>query len=502
MSDRLLKNLCSAAGQTVVQTAVLVLLYRYLLHTIGIEKLGVWSVVLATTSASRVSELGLSGSVTKFVAKYRAQKLDRVAEEVLQTAAISLSLALGAVLFISYPALAWALKHILPPASLADAELILPFAMVSLWLTSMAGVWMGGLDGCLRSDLRAAVTIIGSFSFLLLSLVTVKRYGLTGLALAQVAQGAILVCLGWIALRRAMHSLPLLPTCWKGRLFKEMVGYGANLQVNSVVTLLFEPTTKVLLVRFGDLATVGYFEMAQRVVAKVRALAVESNQVIVPVFAELHEKDYGKTRALYLRNLEYMAFVVTPVFAALAALAPAISEAWIGRYEVSFVAIVILISLAWFVNTLTAPAYFAYLGGGKLGWITISHLVMGAVNAIGGIALGKLFGWQGVTAAFCIALALGSVVTTWAYHRENRIVEASIFAAHNLAFGITCFGGAALLLVTYSAALAIDASKWLRIGSSAAAALILISAAIWIHPLRQRIVPEVMARLRRKLATK
>jgi len=361
---------------------------------------------------------------------------------------------------------------------------------------------MGGLDGCLRSDLRAAVVIFGSFSFLALSLVTVEQYGLTGLAVAQVAQGSILVCLGWIAVRRAMPSLPLFPVRWKGRLFKEMVGYGANFQINSLVMLLFEPTTKLLLARFADLGTVGYFEMAQRVVAKVRALAVESNQVIVPVFANVHERDYGKTRDLYLRNLEYLAFLVTPIFAALAALAPAISEAWIGSYQVNFIAILIVISLAWFVNALTVPAYFAYLGTGKLRWITIPHVVMGAVNIVAGIALGNLFGWQGVIAAFCLALTVGSVITTWAYHRENRIVASTIFATRSLAFGLACFGGAAGLLVAYSAALAIDTSKWLRIGSSAAAALMLISAAIWIHPLRQRIFPEIGARLRRKLAAK
>jgi hypothetical protein len=57
----------SAAGQTLVQTAVLFLVYRYLIGELGIERLGVWGIVLATTSVARVSELGLSGSVTKLV---------------------------------------------------------------------------------------------------------------------------------------------------------------------------------------------------------------------------------------------------------------------------------------------------------------------------------------------------------------------------------------------------------------------------------------------------
>ena len=46
----LLKNVFSAAGQTVVQTVVLFLLYRYLIDRLGIERLGIWGVVLAMLS--------------------------------------------------------------------------------------------------------------------------------------------------------------------------------------------------------------------------------------------------------------------------------------------------------------------------------------------------------------------------------------------------------------------------------------------------------------------
>ena len=59
-------------AQVVVSSVILFFLYRYLLNTIGVAKLGVWSVVMAAASASRMSELGLSGSVVKFVAKYKA----------------------------------------------------------------------------------------------------------------------------------------------------------------------------------------------------------------------------------------------------------------------------------------------------------------------------------------------------------------------------------------------------------------------------------------------
>ena len=91
MDSQFAKNIFSAAGQTVLETVILLILYRYLIVHLGVEQLGIWSVVLATVSATRVSELGLGGSITKFVATYRAQGNNMAASEALQTAALALA---------------------------------------------------------------------------------------------------------------------------------------------------------------------------------------------------------------------------------------------------------------------------------------------------------------------------------------------------------------------------------------------------------------------------
>ena len=56
--------------QVVLVGISLFILYRFLLRSIGIERMGVWSVVLATTSVANVANLGISASVVRFVAKY------------------------------------------------------------------------------------------------------------------------------------------------------------------------------------------------------------------------------------------------------------------------------------------------------------------------------------------------------------------------------------------------------------------------------------------------
>ena len=60
--------------QIMVISGVLFILYKFLLNTIGVEQLGIWSLVLATTAVTQIANLGLSGSVVKYVAKYIARK--------------------------------------------------------------------------------------------------------------------------------------------------------------------------------------------------------------------------------------------------------------------------------------------------------------------------------------------------------------------------------------------------------------------------------------------
>ena len=486
----LLKNVFSAAGQTVVQTVVLFFVYRYLVDRLGIERVGIWGVVLATTSVARVGELGLSGSVTKFISTHRSQGNDQAAREGLQTAAISLAVILALLLPALYVALIPLLPHLLPTGAVADARAILPFAFVSMWLTAIAGIWLGGLDGCLRSDLRAGLVILSTLAFMGLAFATVPVHGLVGLAIAQVVQGLILAWLGWVAIRHVMQPMSLLPVEWTRVRFREMVAYGVNIQVMAVVMLLFEPTTKLLFARYGGLASAGYFELAQQLVMKARALVVESNRVVVPVFAAM-ERSAPEARRFYSRNVRYLIFLLTPFFACVAVFVPAISEVWIGRYQSQFVIMGLALVVAWYVNSLTAPTYFAYLGEGKLRWVTTSHVALGVGNAALGLVLGPAFGWPGVTSAFVLSLTIGSLVPVWTYHREHHLRLPHILWRSDVMLVLFCIVVATVAVVWYARLVALDSSRWVRLVTAAIAATTLVGATS-AHPL----LPELLLLVR------
>ena len=323
--------------QVVVSSVILFFLYRYLLYTIGVAKLGVWSVVMATASASRMSELGISGSVVKFVAKYRAHSDVRSVSEVVQTAAISTAVLLSVMLGLLYPIFSWLLKFVIPASDIAEGLAILPYTLISLWCIALAGVFLSGLEGCQRIDLRSWILMGSSIIYLFLTVILVPEFGLIGLAFGQVLQAGIALTISWILLRRELKILPSIPSRWSKRLFKEMIGYGANFQIVSIVGMMFEPVTKGLLSRYGGLAMVGYYEMASRMVLQFRIIIVSANQVLVPVIAALQETAPDRIRIIYRESYRLIVYLSLPLFSGLVAANPVISELWIGAYENTFV---------------------------------------------------------------------------------------------------------------------------------------------------------------------
>src|SRR5215469_13510564 len=96
-------NAVTTLVQVFGNAAILFFLYRFLIRTIGIERLGIWSLVLATTSVVTLANQGFSTSIVKFVAKYAARKSHDEICALVETALISIGAALGAAVLVLYP---------------------------------------------------------------------------------------------------------------------------------------------------------------------------------------------------------------------------------------------------------------------------------------------------------------------------------------------------------------------------------------------------------------
>lgn len=481
--NRLTRNAIMAVLQVAVSGGILFLLYRYLLQTIGPEQVGIWAIVLAAASTSRISEMGFAGSAVKFTARYLARGDKNKASEVIQTTVITIGVVLACVLGVGYPFIVWLMGKIVSSTYIPVVLAILPYAMVSVWIGAVAGVFLSGLDGCQRVDLHALVSMLGGVIFLVLAWVLVPQYGLMGLAWGQIAQGVLMLLASWALLWRELPTLPMLPRGWRYSLFSEMFQYGVNFQVMGIAAMLYEPTTKALMAKFGGLTTTAYYEMANRMVMQFRSLLVSANQVMVPHVANLQETLPGQLRKAYVDSYRLLFFLAVPLFTSVTAVLPFASELWIGHYEDMFVWFSLLLIVGFGVNTLSGPAYFINLGTGLLRGNTIAHVVIGVVNIFMGYLLGVIFGGSGVAVGYVVALIAGSGLVIFWYHRDHHMPLMELFPDESRALGVACLVG---LLTGWTVFQLIEVpigpvgKAWLSFVICA----VIISPALWYHPLR------------------
>jgi O-antigen/teichoic acid export membrane protein len=487
-------NAITSIGHVVAIGGIFFVLYRYLLATLGVEHFGVWVIVMAATSVTRISDLGLSTSIVKFVAKYVARDDHETAAAVVQTAVLSVAGSSAVVLAVGFPVAQLLLRVTAPEGALGIAEAILPFAVLSLWITLVTGVLLGGLDGCQRIDLRNAILVGSQTLHLVMAVMLVPRFGLMGLAYAQVLQAAVTLAVTWPLLCRYLPRLSLSGSRWRRDLFGEMIGYGLNVGIGSVANLLYDPTTKILLAKFGGLAMTGYYELASRLISQCRALIVSTNQVLVPVFADLHETSPGRIKALYQDSYRLLLYVGLPFFSTVIAVLPVVSEIWIGRYEGIFVAFATLLAAGWFLNTLNIPAYLANLGTGDLRSNTTANVLIAVLNLVLGFSFGSALGGAGVVVGWAVALASGGAVVAVSYHRKNGIPLRELFPGESGFLAAAGIVAAATCVLVYSTVHA-AAGAWAAAASVMAICISINFLPIWMHPMRKQLTREVTRQL-------
>jgi len=296
----------------------------------------------------------------------------------------------------------------------------------------LSGVVLSSLDGAQKFYVRNIILIISSFLYLILIFILIPLLDLRGVAYSQIIQSIFSLVLGWLFLKKQFPKLPVIPYRWDRQSFKEIIGYGFNLQLISIFQLLYEPPTKTFLTIYGSLTFVGYYEMANKMVVKFRELIVSVFTVLVPVYAANYENKSENIKEIYIKSLNYLLFLTTILFAFLIICMPLITFLWLGKYELIFYAFAILLFFASFVNMITVPAYVAYMGIGILKWNIISHFLISIFNLLFCYVLGKSLGGIGVVIGWAISLALGSIIISIMFNQTYGTYFSKVVSKENI----------------------------------------------------------------------
>ena len=263
----------------------------------------------------------------------------------------------------------------------------------------------------------------------------VSMSGFTGLGSAQLLQAVVLLVAACVFFCRNSSHDSMRPRWYRGR-FREMWRFSRDSQLIAIAIVSFDPITKAALARFGGLSEIAIFEIASRYVVQVRTLIGAAYSVVVPVIARVSDHGTREVAGIYTRSCVLLVAVSFPLFAGLAVSLPAVSEAVLGRYERMFVVFGGMLTVGWFANALSMPAWSVNIGKRELTLNGMTQAIVLACNAGLAWMLGYLLGGVGVVAGSSAALTIGALFLTITYHRQSGCAFREWFPVHK------CLGSA------------------------------------------------------------
>ncbi len=425
IKSKVFVNVFSSSAQVIFTGLVYFFLYRILLIKLNVELLGVWSIVLSTSSLANLANFGVSSSVTRFVSFFSKNGENEKIEELIFTSAVFLFVFFSLLAILIFPFAEMILNGVIKAKYLSEAIAILPYSIACLIINAITGVYSSVLEGIQRNYIKNILLSLSSLVLLgFVYALTSTSMGLKGVAIAQVIQ-SIFSLVASIVFVIKLHPHNPFKWRWSKSIFKEIFSYGTKFQLISISTMLNDPLTKILLAKFGGLQFAGYYEMANRLAMQFRGVLVSGNQSLLPVIVSIEDQK-EKAQKFYKGTFDTIFVTSIITFVSIFLTSASISIIWIGQNEFIFTTSLELLCLGYFFNVISGPAYFTEMSYGKLNLILMNHMFLCVCNAFFGTLLGFYFGGTGVVIGWVIGLILASFYLMIRHHQIQKI-DISLF---------------------------------------------------------------------------
>lgn len=408
--------------EVIISAFSLFFIYRIINLSVGVGSLGIWSLVLSTTSLARLADIGLSGGLGKFVAQYDPQNADQLEDEksfksppraldYIEVTIIFNILIFSMLSIIAYFPSKIALSTVLFNADRVLAIKLLPYSLLSFLINNITSVILTSIIGLSKSYIKSIIIICSMVLFISMSFVLLPKCGLVGIALAQICQGMFSVLVGWVWLCRRLKARGELwvPNTINLNILKSLLNYGVKNQFLTLASFFYDPIVKYLFALSGGVIAVGIYEMASRLVGQVRQLVAVPSENLLPLYVRSIP-----IRKNYLKIYQISSALIIPaglfLLLLLISVTPLISNFWIGHGEEPLALYVAILSIGWWLNISAIPAFYIGMASGRFGWNILGSFITTVSTIFLGFLAWKIGSPVGTVVAASSGIGLGALV--------------------------------------------------------------------------------------------
>lgn len=423
LSAKLIRNVAYGGLRALLVIPIPFVLTPLILRKLGTRGYGTWAIFMAMNALTSLADLGLLGTLSKYIAEYYAQRDFERINRLLNTGVLVFSL-LASALVIGL----WAASPILIRLLFVDSQTqylelryLFKWELVLIWLNVITFLASSVASGLQRLDLSNLLTAFSSVTAAMAGAVLlVAGRGLRGLIYGSVGAAAITLIFYLSLVRRILPQYRLNLRDADSREARNIFSFSLQLYVVQVAFAIHNQTEKLFLAVFNGVVPVGWYDMAGDLATKVRGACGLLLSPVLPAASELNALGQaGRVKELFFRSSKYFAFVAVPLTTFGAVAAPRFVDLWIGTnlHVVAFPLSALLVVN--FINLSTSPGYFVLVGQGCIGPGIYSSLTGIGLNIPLSLMLIYRFGFKGAVVGTALSLVAAAILFTFLFHRQT-----------------------------------------------------------------------------------
>jgi O-antigen/teichoic acid export membrane protein len=410
-----LRNVGSTWVVTIVTIGATYLLTPFVIHRLGQEGYGIWTLITSLTGYINLLALGVPMACVRYLAQHVAERDHRKVNEAIGSCA-GLYLMMGAVAVLVGFGLTWMLLRVyaIPPDLQHDAVVA-----CGLMVLVVSSAFIGLLpEGILFAHhdfvLRNIVRIGGVLLRLSLTIGLLAMHAtLVVLATVQLLCFLFDFSLSWFLIRRRYPTVRISLRDFDRRMVRQILSFSLYvLLLNAGVRLCFE-TDALVIGAFVDVGAIPFYAVANSLIVYLMDFVIAIAAVIMPMTTKLRtEGDWAQLREIFLTWSKVALSITVMVGLFLIILGPKFIGWWIDpsfEHPAGQVLQILMVSSLLFLPV-RGVALPMLLGLGNPRVPTLVFLATGVLNLLLSIALAGPLGIAGVALGTAIPNVVFAVV--------------------------------------------------------------------------------------------
>lgn len=411
----MLKNIGSNWIVTLVTVAVTYVLTPFLIHTLGMDGYGTWTLIISITGYLSLLVLGVPMASVRYFAEHSASGDRKKMNEAIGSCTGlyllmgAAALVIGAAIFFLFD-----LSYEVPSAWRSDARIAFGFVVVYISL---------GFVGILPEGIMAARQDFVARNFIVLT-VLLLRLGLTIVLLRLIPSlvvlaGIQLICLildfstSWFVIRHRDEGLRISLAEFDWGMVRRIFSFSMYVLMLNVGGRLSFQTGSIVIGAYLDVSDIPFYSVANSFLVYLMDFIVAIAAVLMPMATKLQtEGRSADLREIFLKWSKIAISLTLLVALYLLVLGPRFIGWWIApAFEgpAGLVLQILMVSSIVFMP-IRGVAQPILMGLGKVGLSTVAFLSAGVLNLILSLVLVWPLGLQGVAIATAIPNVLFGLV--------------------------------------------------------------------------------------------